>query len=119
MARRRATFKTVGKMSASVQSGTTESIEPVGLDTPLDAVVFAPNSDIAIEATETTKDALETLAADAVSRAGIRFDTLIVHADRCIVQANTVVIPVTTHDKLPTTRVRCRPLLEIYRDAGV
>ena len=91
-------------MSASVQSGTTESIEPVGLDTPLDAVVFAPNSDIAIEATETTKDALETLAADAVSRAGIRFDTLIVHADRCIVQANTVVIPVTTHDKLLTTK---------------
>ena len=81
-----------------------DHLEPLGLDTPLDAVVFAPTSIVAIEATETKKTAFEQLASEAVTRSGIRFDTLIVHADRCIVQANTVVIPVTTHDGAVVTK---------------
>jgi 3'(2'), 5'-bisphosphate nucleotidase len=95
-----------------------ETPAPIGLETPLDAVVFDPTSTAAIEATETKKIAFETLASDAVRRAGISFDTLIVHADRAVIQANTVVIPVTTHDARVTTKdqrgvevPRKRPLL--------
>lgn len=70
----------------------------------MDAVVFAPTSAVAKASSETKRSAFEQLASEAVRRAGIRFDTLIVHADRVIVQANTVVIPVTTHDRVITTK---------------
>ena len=66
----------------------------------MDAVV--PTSAVAQEASETEKSAFERLASEAVRRAGIRHDALIVHADRVIVQANSCVIPVTTHDKVIT-----------------
>ena len=68
----------------------------------MDAVV--PTSAVAQEASETEKSAFERLASEAVRRAGIRHDALIVHADRVIVQANSCVIPVTTHDKVITTK---------------
>jgi len=77
---------------------------PISLESPMDAVVFAPTSAAAQEASETKKSAFEQLASEAVRRAGIRFDTLIVHADRVVVQANACVIPVTTHDKVITTK---------------
>ena len=77
---------------------------PISLESPMDAVVFAPTSAVAKASSETKRSAFEQLASEAVRRAGIRFDTLIVHADRVIVQANSVVIPVTTHDKVITTK---------------
>lgn len=77
---------------------------PISLESPMDAVVFAPTSAVAKASSETKRSAFEQLASEAVRRAGIRFDTLIVHADRVIVQANTVVIPVTTHDRVITTK---------------
>ena len=70
----------------------------------MDAVVLAPTSAVAKASSETKRSAFEQLASEAVRRAGIRFDTLIVHADRVIVQANTVVIPVTTDDRVITTK---------------
>ena len=77
---------------------------PISLESPMDTVVPAPTSAAAQEASETKKRALEQLASEAVRRAGIRFDTLIVHADRVVAQANSRVIPVTTHDKVITTK---------------
>ena len=46
----------------------------------------------------------ERFAADALRRAGLRWDALEVHAADAIVQANAFVLPVTTHDKVLDTK---------------
>ena len=43
---------------------------------------------------------------DALRRCGMRWDRVVVHLDRAIVQANATVVPVTTHDKVLTTKDR-------------
>ena len=48
----------------------------------------------------------EAFVQDALRRCGMRWDRVVVHLDRAIVQANATVVPVTTHDKVLTTKDR-------------
>ena len=52
------------------------------------------------------RDGTGAFVQDALRRCGMRWDRVVVHLDRAIVQANATVVPVTTHDKVLTTKDR-------------